>query len=60
MNARPTLQRNNTENSKKIFPEKELGGHSPNGHVPVSDLYFPTIDLPILLQENMWTNPGNM
>ncbi len=25
-----TLQRNNTENPKPIFPEKELGGHSPN------------------------------
>jgi hypothetical protein len=24
-----TLQRNNTENSKQIFPEKELPGHSP-------------------------------
>jgi hypothetical protein len=24
----------------------------------VSDLYIPTIDLPILLQENMWTDPG--
>jgi hypothetical protein len=45
------LQRNNTENSKYIFTEKELRGHSPNFHihVPVSDLYIPTIDLPILL-----------
>ncbi len=48
-----TLQRTNTENSKQIFPEKELRGHSPNFHyhVSVSDLYIPTIDLPILLQE---------
>ncbi len=47
------LQRNNTENSKQIFLEKELSGHSPNFHihVSVSDLYIPTIDLPILLQE---------
>ncbi len=50
---RPTLQRTNTENSKQIFPEKELRGHSPNFHfhVSVSDLYISTIDLPILLQE---------
>jgi hypothetical protein len=25
-----------------------------------SDLYIPKIDLPILLQENMWTDPGNI
>jgi hypothetical protein len=31
------LQRNNTENSKQIFPEKELCRHG--------DLYIPTIDL---------------
>jgi hypothetical protein len=48
--------------SKQIFPEKELRGYSPNFHiqVPVRDLYIPTIDLPILLQENMWTDPGNI
>ncbi len=35
-------QRSNTENSKQIFPEKELCGHSPNFHihVSVSDLYI--------------------
>jgi hypothetical protein len=27
------LQRTNTENSKQIFPEKELRGHSPNFHI---------------------------
>jgi hypothetical protein len=50
---KPSLQRTDTENSKQIFPEKELCGHSPNFyiHVSVSDLYVPTIDLPILLQE---------
>jgi hypothetical protein len=50
---KPSLQRTNTENSKQIFPEKELWGHSPNFyiHVSVSDLYISTIDLPILLQE---------
>ncbi len=38
-----TLQRHNTENSKQIFPEKELHGHSTNSyiHVSVSDLYIP-------------------
>jgi hypothetical protein len=48
------LQRTpNTENLKQILPEKELRGHSPNFHIhaSVSDLYIPTIDLPILLQE---------
>jgi hypothetical protein len=50
-----TLQRHNTENAKQIFPEKELRSHSPNFHIHVSmsDLYIPTVDLPILLQENM-------
>jgi hypothetical protein len=45
-----TLQRNKTEN------------FSPNFyiHVSVSDLYIPRIGLPILLQENMWTDPGNI
>jgi hypothetical protein len=48
-----TLQRTNTENWKQLFPEKELRSHSPNFHfqVSLSDLYIPTIDLPILLQE---------
>jgi hypothetical protein len=56
------LQRHNTKNSKKIFPKKELRGLSPNFHidVSVSDLNIPTIGLPVLLQENMWTDPGNM
>ncbi len=29
-------------------------------HVSVSDLYIPTIGLPILLQENVWTDTGNI
>ncbi len=43
-------------------PEKELRSLSPNFHihVSVSDLYIPIIGLPILLQENMWTNPRNI
>ncbi len=51
-----------TENSKPIFPEKELRGVSPHFHihVSVSHLYIPRIVLPILLQENMWTDSGNI
>ncbi len=47
------LQRQNTEISKQIFPEKEYRGLSPNFHIyaSVSDLYIPTIDLPTLLEE---------
>jgi hypothetical protein len=42
---RAALQRHNTENSKQIFPERELRGLNPNFqiHVSVSDLYIPTI-----------------
>ncbi len=49
----PTLQRINAENSKQIFPQKDLRGQSPNFyiHVSVSYLYFPTIDLAIVLKE---------
>jgi hypothetical protein len=49
---RTRLQRHNTENSKQIFPEKELRVLRPNLHIhmSVSDLYIPTIGLPILLQ----------
>jgi hypothetical protein len=56
------LQRHNPENSKQIFPEKELGSLSLNSYiyVSVSDLYIPTIGLPILLQENRWTDRGNI
>ncbi len=57
-----SLQRYNTESSKQIFPEKELRGLIINFHihVSVSDLYILTIGLPILLQENMWIDPGNI
>jgi hypothetical protein len=49
----PHTAKNQYRKLEKIFPEKELRGHSPNYHihVSVSDLYIPTIDLPILLQE---------
>jgi hypothetical protein len=57
-----TLQRHYTENSKHIFPEKELLGLSPNSYIHVSmcNLNIPTTGLPILLQENRWTDPGNI
>ncbi len=56
------LQIHNTENSKQILPEKELRSLSPNFHIhrSVSKLYIPTLCLPILLQENMWTEPGKI
>jgi hypothetical protein len=45
-----------------VFPEKELCGLRPDFHihVSVSDLFIPRIGLPILLEENMWSNPGNI
>jgi hypothetical protein len=48
-----TLQRQNTEISKQIFPEKEYQGLSPNFHIhtSVSNLYIPTMGLHILLGE---------
>jgi hypothetical protein len=47
------LQRQNTEISTQIFPEKEYRGLSPNFHIhaSVSLLYISTIGLPILLEE---------
>ncbi len=55
-----TLQRHNTENSIQILPEKELRGLNPSFHVHVSErnFYIPIIGLSILLQENIWTDPG--
>ncbi len=56
-----TLQRHNTENSKKKNSQKELRGYSQfllHIHVSVSDLYIPLIGLPIRLQENRWTEHG--
>ena len=48
-----TLQRQNAENLKQIFPENEYRGSSPNFHihVSVSELYIPTMVLPVLLEE---------
>jgi hypothetical protein len=47
------LQRQNTEISKQIFPGKEYRGLSPNIHIhaSVSNLYIPTIGMPVLLEE---------
>ncbi len=51
--AQPALQRQNAENSKQIFPEKEYRGLSTNFniHVSVNELYIPTMGLPFLLEE---------
>jgi hypothetical protein len=48
-----TLQRQNAENLKQIFPEKEYRGLRPNFHIHVSmsELYIPTMGLPVLLEE---------
>ncbi len=45
-----------------IFPEMKLHGLVPNSyiHVSVSDLHIPRIGLPICLQQNRQTNPGNI
>jgi hypothetical protein len=55
-----TMQRHNTENSKQIVPEKELSATVP---IPTfmflwAIYIFPLIGLPILLQENRWTERG--
>ncbi len=57
-----TLQRKNAENSKQMFPEMKLRCLGPNSyiHVFVRDLFIPTIGLPILLQENRWTDRWNI
>ncbi len=53
VNSVNTLERQITEILKQIFPEKVCRGLSPNFpiHASVSDLYIPTIGLPILLEE---------
>jgi hypothetical protein len=58
----PAMHRQYIENSKQISPEMKLHGLSPNTYiyVSVSDLYVLTINLPILLQENRWTDCGNI
>jgi hypothetical protein len=55
-----TLQRQNDETLKQIFPEKEYRNLSPNLHihVSVSELYIPTMVLPFLLEEICGQIPG--
>ncbi len=52
-----TLQRQYTVNSKQIFPEMKQRGVSPI-HFSMSDLY--TLLIGLLLQENRWTDRGNI
>jgi hypothetical protein len=50
-------------NSKQEFPETKLRGLSPDSYINVLlpiYVYIPRISLPILLQENMWTDRGNI
>jgi hypothetical protein len=51
-----------TKNPIYVFPEMKLCGLNPNSyvHVSVSDLYVPRIDVPIWLQQNRQTDPGNI
>jgi hypothetical protein len=51
-----------TENRIYVFPKRKYAASVP---IPtymclVSDLYIPAIGLPILPQENMWTDPRNI
>jgi hypothetical protein len=57
-----TLQRQNAENSKHIFPEKEFRGFSPSFHihVSVSELYLSHDGSAFSAGGNMWTDPGNL
>ncbi len=50
------------ENTIYVFPEMKLLGLVPNSyiHVSVSDFYIPRIGLPIWLQQNRQTDPGNI
>jgi hypothetical protein len=47
---------------KLLFPKQNNNILSPSSytHISVRDLYISWIGLPILLQENMWTDPGNI
>ncbi len=57
-----TLQRQNAENLKQIFPEKEYRGLSPNFHihVSVSELYIPHVGSAFSAGGIMWTDLGNI
>ncbi len=45
-----------------LFPEMSLPRlvHDFHIHVSVSNFYIPRIGLPLLLQQNWWTDPGKM
>ncbi len=47
---------------KLLFPKQNFNVLSPSSyiHISVRDLHISGIGLHILLQENMWTNPGNI
>jgi hypothetical protein len=47
---------------KMLFPKQIYYVLSPSSytHISVRNLYIDRIGLPILLQGNMWTNPGNI
>jgi hypothetical protein len=47
---------------KLIFPKQNYNVQFPSSytHISVRDLYISRISLPILLQGNMWTDPGNI
>jgi hypothetical protein len=47
---------------KLLFPKQNYNILSPSAytHRSVRDLYISRIGLPILLRENMWTEPGNI
>ncbi len=45
-----------------LIPEQNYNVLSPSSytHISVRNLYISRIHLPILLQGNMWTDPGNI
>ncbi len=47
---------------KLLFPKQNFNVLSPSSftHISVRDFYISRIGLPILLQGNMWTDPGNI
>ncbi len=47
---------------KLLFPKQNYTVLYPGSytHISVRDLYISRIGLPILLQANMWTDPGNI
>jgi hypothetical protein len=57
-----TLQRQNAENLKQIFPEKEYRGLNTNFHihVSVSELLYSYDGSAFSAGGNMWTDPGNI